>query len=254
MRRFILLLFLIFSFQGMSQIVIGEAEPTNEPKVIDKKIDTLVKLKKSTIESDGVTSVYAIGNWSTTSRFLTENEGLFGDTLGKRADESALNVWSFGIGLRNKINNYLFWDGGIAIYRNGERYRFEGVDTMFAYQTYYNYISMPLRLNAVVGKDFKWNAGIGLVPQMFTGYRQEQQWETTTFSKGNETIKTKSGYNSFVLSAVFNVGLTIEFKSNWAFMVSPEARIHLTSSYNDIAEYIHKGRAFGVSFGLIRNL
>jgi hypothetical protein len=89
---------------------------------------------------------------------------------------------------------------------------------------------------------------------MFTGYRQEQQWETTTFSKGNETIKTKSGYNSFVLSAVFNVGLTIEFKSNWAFMVSPEARIHLTSSYTDIAEYIHKGRAFGVSFGLIRNL
>ena len=87
MRRFILLLFVIFSFQGMSQIVIGETEPRIEPKVIDKKKDTLVQLKKTSIESDGVTSVYAIGNWSTTSRVLTENEGLFGDTLGKRADE-----------------------------------------------------------------------------------------------------------------------------------------------------------------------
>jgi len=254
MNRFILLVSLIFSFQAMSQIVIGESDPKNEPKAIDRRTDTLNRYKKTAPESDGITSFYIVSNWATTNRSLTENEGLFGDSLGKRADESALNMWSFGVGLRNKLNKYLFWDGGLAFYKNGERYRFEGVDTMFAYQTYYNYIAMPLRLNAVFGNDFKWNAGIGLVPQMFTKYRQEQQWETSTFSKGDETIETKSGYNSFVLSAVFNIGLTIEFQSNWALMISPEARIQLNSSYGKTDAYIHKGRSYGVSFGLVRNL
>jgi hypothetical protein len=246
MKRFILVsagLFLYFSTEA--QVLVGgdeESKPVKEEKV---------KVQK---DLDGKTAVYFMTNWSVTDRLLSENEGLYAEPLGERVNETALNTWSFGIGLRNSIHKNVFWDGGIAFYRNGESYLFSGQDTMFAYQTYYNYIAMPLRINATVGKDFQWNAGVGIVPQLFNGYRQEQQWETTTDSKGDETIKTKSGYNSFAISAVFNVGLTMNFSNGWGIFIQPEARIQLNSTYTEIDPYEHKGRMYGLSFGLIKNL
>lgn len=251
MTRFSISFWLFFaSFSGFSQITIGES---NSEK-IESSVEETQKKKKKVRELDGQTAIYMVANWSNTFRTLTENGDLFGDPLEKRADETSLNTWSFGFGLRNRFHENFFWDGGLAYNRNGEQYLFNGSDTMFAYQSFYNYISMPMRINASLGKDFKWSAGAGLVPQMFSSYRQEQQWKTSTNSSGDETIKTKSGYTSFVLSAVFNVGLTIDFKNNWAVMVSPEARFQLNSSYSEISPYIHKGRSYGVTFGLIRNL
>ena len=251
MTRFYILFSLIMqSFLGIGQIIIGEEEPV---KPADSKETSDNKLKTDAREKSQ-TAIYMVTNWSSTNRSLTENGELYGDPLAERANETALNAWSFGLGLRNQIHKNVFWDGGIAYYKNGEKYRFEDVDTMFAYQTYYTYIAMPLRINASIGEKFKWNIGVGLVPQMFSRYRQEQQWETPTNSTGDETIKAKSGYASFALSSVFNFGLTIEFKNNWALMISPEARIQLSSSYTNLAPYVHKGRAYGITFGLIRNL
>lgn len=247
MKRFILVavgVFLFFSTKA--QVLIGGGEE-------NEKIEKPEKVKQQK-ETDGKTAVYFLSNWSLTNRSLQENEGLYAEPLGTRVDETSLNTWSFGLGLRNSIHENVYWDGGLALYRNGESYLFNGQDTMFAYQTYYNYIAMPLRINATVGKDFQWNAGVGIVPQMFHSYRQEQQWETTTDSKGEETIKTKSGYNSFAISAVFNIGLTMNFSNGWGLFVSPEARIQLNSTYREIDPYVHKGRMYGVSFGLIRNL
>lgn len=246
MRRIILVAIgLLLIFSTKAQVVIGGDE--------EIKNDKPAKEKKQR-EIDGKTSVYVMSNWSATSRLLIENEGLYAEPLGTRADETGLNTWSFGIGLRNSIHKNVFWDGGISYYRNGESYLFNGADTMFAYQTYYNYIAMPLRINATIGEDFQWNAGAGIVPQMFSSYRQEQQWETTTDSKGDETIKTNSGYNTFAISAIFNIGLTMNFSNGWGVFVSPEARIQLNSTYREIDPYIHKGRMFGVSFGLTRKL
>ncbi len=241
------LLLLTMSVHG--QIVLGEETDKEKAKVEEE-----VARPRKVRTTDGVTSVYLVTNWSSTFRTLTENGGLFGEPLGKRADETALNTWSFGLGLRNSLNNYLFWDGGIAFYRNGEQYLYTATDTMFAYQTTYNYISMPLRLNAVYGKNVKFSVGAGFIPQMFVSYRQDQQWETTTKSAGKETIKTRSGYNPFVLSAVFNMGIILDFQSNWSLLVSPEARIQLNSSYTNISPYVHKTRTYGITFGLIRGL
>lgn len=240
-----LLLLLTISVNG--QIVVGEGS-----EKVKKELEIVRPKKQRT--SDGITSVYLVTNWSSTYRTLSENGDLFGEPLGKRADETSFNTWSFGLGLRNRLNNYLFWDGGIAYHRNGEQYLFTDADTMFAYQTTYNYISMPLRLNAVYGKNVKFSVGAGLIPQMFMSYKQEQQWETTTNSSGDETLKTRSGYNPFVLSAVFNMGIILDFQSNWSLLISPEARIQLNSSYTDISEYKHRARAYGITFGLIRGL
>ncbi|MFN5910597.1 MAG: hypothetical protein ACK45H_04595 [Bacteroidota bacterium] len=243
MVRFItgLILFFFTSF-AQSQIVLGDSDKEKEVKEKNKR------------EIEGTTSIYGLANWSSTFRALTENEGLYAEPLEKRADEANLSVWSFGLGFRNRVHKHIFWDGGLAWYRNGESYLFTGADTSFAYQSYYNYIAMPLRLNVTFGENVEWYFGAGIIPQMFNGYRQEQQWETTTDSKGSETIKLRNSYNSFALSAVFNAGLTLNFDNGWGIIFSPELRVQLNSTYTKTSPYIHKARAYGFSVGLIRHI
>lgn len=254
MKAFILLFALLFCRTvAFSQILIGEPQP-------DAKSATKKKEKKSESDSTKVkkeptgTSIYFVSNWSSTNRSLTENGDLFGEPLGERANETGLNTWSFGLGFQNEFAKHFMWDGGISFLRNGESYSFVGTDTAYSYQTTYSYISMPLRVNYVIGKDFKFYAGGGLVPQMFLGYKQDRQWTRADNSEESETIKSKSGYNSFVISAVINVGMMMNFNNGWSLLVSPEARFQLNSSYMNQDAYVHKGKAYGVTFGLVRHL
>jgi hypothetical protein len=242
MKHYVVLLMLFFTLHVNGQILVEEGKPGAEKKE---------KVKSST---GGQTSIYAISNWSKTNRTLASNSGYFGDTLGTRADETLIQNWSFGLGLRNRINRFLVWDGGMYFCRNGEQYAFTGTDTTFAYQTTYSYIGMPLRLNFSMGKEIQWHVGAGLLPQMFVQYSQKQQWTTTLNSSDSQVIKTNSGYSPFVLSAIFNAGVQLNFSNGWGVLVSPEIRIQLNSTYLKQATYIHKARCYGVSFGLIKNL
>ncbi len=244
MKHFLVVLTVFFTLFSEAQILVEEGKPVNEKPVKE--------IKKS--ETTGQTAVYAISNWSKTFRTLESNTGYFGDTLGTRVDETLIQNWSFGLGLRNRINRFLVWDGGMYFSRNGEQYAFAGTDTTFAYQTTYSYIGMPLRLNLSMGKDVQWHIGAGLLPQMFVQYSQKQQWTTTLNSSDSQVIKTNSGYNPFVISAIFNAGVQFNFASGWGLIISPELRIQLNSTYQKQAAYIHKARTYGVSFGLIKNI
>ena len=252
MRGFILFAFILFSgFQAFTQVVLGGDQATKKTRkesVSDEK-DSLTKRVP-----DGFSSVYLIANWSKTSRVLKENVGFYGDSLGTRADETSLNLWSYGIGIQNSINANWMWDGGLAFSRNGESYRFSEQDSTFSYKTYYSYISMPIRINYTIGKGIKFYLGTGLMPQIFMKFKQEQKWVYGDDNSGSETIETNSGYSSFVLSGLFNAGVMLNFGNGWSLLVSPEVRIQMTSSYMPQDSYIHKARAYGISFGLTRNL
>ena len=196
------------------------------------------------------TEVYFLTNWSVTYRSLVPNDGLFGDSLGQREDETSLNKWSFGIGLRNRLNEHLGWEGGLAFIRNGESFASSAEDTSFQYKTTYSYIGMPLKLSFLYGNDIQLIASAGVIPQIFMQYNQDQAWTTSSNESLSQNISTKSGYNSFALSSVFNVGAKFKFSDNWSLLVLPEYRIQLTSTYRSTDSYVHKGSAFGVSFGL----
>ena len=254
MKAFILLFILLLcGTVAYSQILIGEPEPNVNSASKKKEKRSVADTAKVKNQPTG-TSIYFVANWSATNRILSENTGLFGDPLGERANEVGLNTWSFGTGFQNEFSKHFFWDGGISYLRNGESYSFKGTDTAYAYQTTYSYITMPLRVNYFIGKEFKFFAGAGLVPQMFLGYKQERQWTRADNSEETETVKLRSGYNPFVISAAVNVGMMMNFNNGWSLLVSPEARFQLNSSYMNQASYIHKGRIYGVSFGLVRHL
>ena len=207
----------------------------------------VVKEKKEHLSYD--TEVFGSVNWSSTGRNLTENEGLFGDTLGDRANETNSNAVSFAIGLRNKIKNNLYWEGGIAYIKNGEQYEFSGTDTLHQYTNTYAFIAMPLKIGYSYGTKYRVLASAGIVPQMFMRYYSEVK---DIDSNDKETItetSTNSGYNPFVLSFVANLGGQIQLSDAFGLFVTGEYRQQLSSTFMNTSPYIHKGKALGFNIG-----
>jgi len=246
-RILICSVYLLTAISGFTQVELSK-ETTKKEK--QKKV---TKSEKSEKELSS-TGAFVLSNWSFTNRKLIENEGLFGDSLGYRANETGLNTWSFGIGLRSQFHSNFAWEGGISYMKNGEQYLYEEVDTMYSYRTKYTYFAMPIKLYFTYGEKLKFLAGVGVVPQMFAGYQQEVTWRDSEGKEESSSSKLKIGYNSFVISTVFNIGLQYDFTRRIGVFLMPEYRIQLTSSYLKTSSYKHYGRSLGGNIGLIINL
>ncbi len=205
-------------------------------------------------DSTARTSVIVYANWSSTYRLLKVNEGLFAQPIGVRADEKHASFWSYGIAFQSEISNHFMWEGGLALQRNGEKYSLEESDTLYSYTTRYSYISMPIKFYYKRGKTVKWIAGVGIVPQIFLGYKQDVNWKKTNGVEGSEAIKETIGYNSFVLSSVFNLGVELEMNENWSIFFLPEYKLQLTNGYGEKKSYKHFARAIGFNLGLLINI
>lgn len=221
-------------------VVIGQIELISKPKK-----DSLFRNR-----------AYGFLNITEVNRTLSPNNDFLPGELGERANESALRTYSFGLGLKGHLTKFLIWDGGISYLQNGEQYSYSPItnDTSFSYQSYYKYIAMPLRLNFSVGKVIQFYGGIGILPQLFLGYRQNQQWETTLGSKGSEVIRTKNDFNSFVTSALINLGLSVNTTKGYGFFISPEYRYQLQNGYGKLSSFTHKSFGLGISFGVSMEL
>ncbi len=245
--KFLLLTIMLIS----SGAIFGQIELSNESS--SKKDKQKVKeLKSDTQTSSDEFIIYS--NWSVTNRDLSINEGLFGDPLGEREFESNLNIWSFGLGFRQRSLEHLSWEGGLSFLRNGESYLFEGTDSTFSYNTSYSYVGMPIKLYYTVGNQFRFYAGGGVIPQMFFQYRQDQEWTDPTNNSYSETYKFRNGYSQFVLALVLNVGGQLNLGNAWSIYAMPEYRYQITDSYTVTDSYNHFGRAMGITFGLTRTL
>lgn len=217
-----------------------------------KENNKKVKQEKVKAEKDQKTEVFVLGNWSFTTRKLIPNEGLFGDSLGERANETGLGTWSAGLGLRNSITDYLKWEGGIAFFQNGEKYSFssEVNDSSYSYTNKSMYIAMPLKLYYTYGKSIRLMVGVGIVPQMFLRHRQNLVYTTANNTEVEEETKTKIGYSPFTISAVFNAGVDFQVGQSWSVFVMPEYKMQLTSSYVDNSPFKHFGRSIGLNVGV----
>lgn len=231
-------------FMSYGSFSFGQIEISNESVEAESDIISSNQTLPETTE------VFLTANVSRTLSVLTESAGLSAVPLGEREFESYLRTWSFGIGYRTRVHDYLSIQGGISYIRNGESYLYETTDSLFTYNTTYAYIAMPIKALFTYGSDFKLFVGGGITPQLFSGYRQDQEWRTALNATGSETIKLKNGYSSFALSASFNVGLQVKFSDRWALLVMPEYRIQLTDTYTETDAYDHFGRAIGVDIGL----
>lgn len=250
MNRILFLSFFFISLTSFGQIQVGGDAKEEKPEKKEKP----VKLEQEK-KSDDSTEVFFGTNWSQTNRRLETNDNIFGDTIGARANEVGIGAWSFGLGIRTKLNKFLLFEGGISYMKNGETYNFQGTDTSHTYTNKYSFIGMPLKLYYYYEvKDFRFQIGIGGIPQMALKFKQDSKTIDTEGTETSESIETKVGMNSFVISAVANIGIQYEFMPTWSIYVSPEYRVQLNSSYLTSNKFKHFGNALGVSFGLVKSL
>lgn len=247
---FCLVTFLLSSSVSFSQIELSKETTVKEEKEQKVKKDK----EKNEKDSLSATSIYMNTNWSYTPRKLTTNDGLFGDSLGERANEKAGNRWSFGLGFRTQIHKHFALEGGISFMRNSEKYDFEGVDTAYSYVSEYSYLALPIKLYYTYGESIKFIGGVGITPQMFLRYKQERNWKTSEGKEESEKFKTTTGFNSFVISATVSAGVQVELGKRVGVQVIPEYRIQLTSSNDKQDPYKHFARAIGINLGLVVRL
>jgi hypothetical protein len=240
------LLFTIFLVFGYMLNTYAQITITSEPEATDSSEIQ----EKELVDDNWDVEVFGYANWSRTNRVLEINDGLFGDSLGERANETSLDTWSYGVGFKSRINESLFWQGGISYVRNGESYKFSDTDTSFSYKTTYSYLSMPLKVSYQYGKNAGLIGAIGIMPQMFVGYQQDQHWVDSLNATGSNTVTSRPNMNSFVFSAVANLGAFIRFNNQWILAFVPEYRIQLSSSYTTYDPHKHFGRAFGFNIRL----
>lgn len=199
---------------------------------------------------------YAFINRTSTYRTLIPNEDFIPGNLGERINEKSLNTYSFGIGLKGHLIKNLIWDGGLSYLQNGEQYNYESPmsDSTFAYQTYYKYIAMPLKINFTFGKSIRIFGGVGIIPHLFLNYKQKQQWETVLGSRESNVIRTKDGFNTFITSAVFNLGISLHSKNGYGLFINPEYRFQLQNGLGKTSYFKHKSYGLGFSAGITKEL
>lgn len=189
-------------------------------------------------------------------RSLVSNDAFLPTPLGTRADELALKVWSHQIGICMGLSKNFYLDGAISWLQNGESYVFEALDSdsTFNYQTRYRYLALPLQMKATFGEKIKFYSGLGLVPALYQGYRQDLQWSNPLGAKYDDQIKVNNAMNSFTISVMGSAGFEMRLDNNYSFRLGFLYRSQLNNSYSPYEDYIHKSMGWGLNFGLSKNL
>lgn len=245
----LLIILIFFSSYSHAQIESGKVETKEKVSAKkDEKTDKPKREPRATIENPG-SSFYLGGGFGSSFRSLKENENIFGKQLGERANETALMVPNFSVGMRNRIKGHFFFDFSISFAKNGEQYNFQQGDSTYSYKTNFNYFAIPLKLQYVTGKKLKFIAGIGVQPQMLLNYRQHVKWTTAAGKDFSNTVKGNEKNNFFTIAALANVGLEYQIANNVSVYLMPEVRFQLNNSFQKQSPYIHKGYYIGGQVG-----
>lgn len=223
-------------------------------KVGGDKMTKTKKVKREARENapieDPNTILYFGGGMGTAFRNLTVNEGLFGKPLGERANETSILVPSFTLGVKTNLVKNLFLDLAVSYSKSGEQYAFKGQDTAYNYKSSYSYFAIPIKLQYMYGNKWKLIAGVGLQPQIFTGFKKEISWTDSNKKTGEQSVTKKDDINFFSISALANLGVSWQFRKNTSIFFLPEVRYDLSDTYMKQAAFDRKGFFIGGQIGL----
>jgi hypothetical protein len=189
-------------------------------------------------------------------RSLVSNDAFLPTPLGTRADEISQKAWSHQIGICMGLSKNFYLDGAVSWMQNAEAYAFTALDSdsTFNYQTRYRYLALPLQMKVTFGDKIKFYSGLGLVPALYQGYRQDLQWSNPLGAKYDDQIKVNNAMNSFTLSWLCSTGFEANLDNNYSLRLGVLYRSQLNNSYSPYEDYIHKSMGWGLNFGVSKNL
>lgn len=252
--KYTLILVLLLPMTLLSQIQVGgEESKESEDKSSKEKTEKVKPIAKDTSHQTNV-EAFIGATYASTFRVLQEKGGLFGDTISYQTAEVPLNLFSYEIGVRTQLNHFLEFEAGISYLQNGEQFDLTIEDSTLQYKFIYRYIGMPLKLNVTYGKTFKFHGGFGFIPQIPIHKYEYVKYRFSDSDQGEGDRKTTQNLNTFAISFIGNVGARYVAQNGWGIYTNLNYRMQLSSTYSKTYPFNHYGRAFGVSFGLLRQL
>jgi hypothetical protein len=154
------------------------------------------------------------------------------------------------------LSKNFYLDGAVSWMQNAEAYVFaaQDSDSTFAYQTRHRYLALPIQMKVAFGEKIKIYSGLGLVPALYQGYRQDLQWSNPLGAKYDDQIKVNNAMNSFTLSWLCSAGFEANLDNNYSLRLGVLYRSQLNNSYSPYEDYIHKSMGWGLNFGVSKNL
>jgi len=243
---FLVLFVFGFSYENSFAQIITNAKPST--------VSPLGNVNKS--HEDTTTFMFFSSGFGKSNRVLTSNADFLNTPLGERENEFAINRWNFNLGISFPVYRFIRFEGGISLLQNGEQYDFQAADgdSSFLYQNRSRYLGMPLQLQLSYGKNWAIYGGGGLIPQIFSSYRQEQQWTNDAGTKFTKRIDETDKYDYFALSWVTSAGIRYNGGGKFGLRFNLTYRRQLTNSYTKYQDYIHKAYSFGGDLGFTMRL
>ncbi len=256
MKQLAVLTLLIFSpFVNHAQISTGKVEDTKkktatgsgkEAKDPSKKYDPDAGLMDFTVF---IGAGYSIG-----SHKLEPNGDLFGRPVGKRADETMVNRWTYQAGVRNRIHRFFTFEAGLSIDRYGEKYQFESTtsDSAYSYDRKYNMLALPVQVYFTYGKRVQVLAGAGIQPYIPLSMKTKY---TIVDSLGSDIspekeTKTIEGLNSAGINLLFSAGVQYRFSKYVSAYVIPCYSLGLTNIYGKQEPHKEWLNSLNIRFGV----
>ncbi len=210
---------------------------------------------KAKIALDFVPNIY-LGLASCNSfRVLDSAKTVFGESLGKRADEIKFKTWSFNGGFRAPVSKFLTIDVGFSFNQSGESYLFEEStnDSSYSYTNRYRDIGMPIQLFASYGNSFRWFIGGGIQPHLAMNFRNKGKYTTENGSPFEFESKPIETLNGFSLSAVASAGFQWRWNKYTSIYFTPTYVLGLTNQYAKQEDFTYKRRVLELKFGICYN-
>ena len=186
-------------------------------------------------------------------RSLVPNAEFLNTPLGERANETPLNVWSYGLGIQTGLGKWVRVESGLLWLQQGEQYRYNdpNSDSSLSYTNKYRYLGLPLALNIQYGSSFRVFLGAGIAPMIFNRSIQQINWSTALGANEKETLKIKNNdYSSAVFQGFVQAGMQYTGEGGWGMILKAVYRQQFTNTYGKYNAYIHKANALGFTFGI----
>jgi hypothetical protein len=143
------------------------------------------KLGKGTVAKTGqqktlpnaTTMLYLGAGLNHSFRNLQSNKVPFGEPLGQRVNEQAIDLWTFHLGYKQTLAKHFQIDAGLHFDKFGETYNYQDPfnDSAFSYTNRYAFIGLPIQFNLTFGQRLVFSVGGGIQPMLATSYKSEQE-------------------------------------------------------------------------------
>jgi hypothetical protein len=242
MKFLVSLAFVFIGFTVFCQIESGKIGKGKATKTVQQK--SLPKVTTMLYLGAGINHSY---------RNLQSNKLPFGKPIGTRANEQAIDVWTFHMGYKQTLSKHFQIDAGLHFDKFGEMYDFQDPlsDSAFSYTNRYAFIGLPIQFNLTFGQRFVFSVGGGIQPVLATNYKTEEQ-----ITDANKNV-TKSSYTS--LTALNGFGCNILLSSSVQFRFNQQVGIYFQPTYShgmintleNQAAYKHYTRGFNYKAGIV---